>query len=208
MRPRRFVVGLTGGIGAGKSMALAEFGRLGAATVSLDRVARELARPGRSGHRAIVRAFGRSALGPDGSVDRRALAARAFRDASVRRRLERATHPGILREMRRRLRGLRGVVVVDAPLLFEAGLRDRFDAALLVACADARRTRRVCRRDGLTAADARRRIAAQWPQDRKRRLADLTLDNDGTRAALRARVRAAHAGLSLLYGGTQNGNAT
>jgi dephospho-CoA kinase len=207
VRPRRFVVGLTGGIGTGKSSALAEFERRGLATVSLDRIAREQARPGRAGHLAIVRAFGRGVLAPSGEIDRRALGARVFRDAAARRRLERATHPAILREMDRLVRRLKGVVVVDAPLLFEAGLKDRFDAVLLVACSPAEQVRRVSRRDRLPAAEARRRARAQWPLAAKRRLSDMTLDNDGTPAALRAKVREAAAGLALLYGGTPNGNA-
>jgi dephospho-CoA kinase len=207
VKPRRFVVGLTGGIGTGKSTALAEFERRGASTVSLDRIAREQARPGRAGHRAVVRAFGRGVLDASGALDRRALGARVFRSPAARRRLERATHPPILREMDRLVRRLAGVVVVDAPLLFEAGLRGRFDATVLVACAPAAQLRRVARRDGLSAAEARRRVRAQWPLAAKRRLADLTLDNDGTPGALRARVRVVAAGLALLYGGTPNGNA-
>jgi len=206
-KPRGFVVGLTGGIGTGKSTALAEFERLCAATVSLDQLAREQAKPGREGWRAIVRAFGRGALAADGTIDRRALGARVFRDAAARRRLERATHPPILREMERLVGRLKGVVVVDVPLLFEKGLQKRFDATVLVACPPAEQVRRVVRRDKFTAAEARRRIAAQWPLPRKRALADFTLDNDRSRKALSAEVRALHAGLSLLYGGTPNGNA-
>ncbi|MDE2489904.1 MAG: dephospho-CoA kinase, partial [Elusimicrobia bacterium] len=146
-------------------------------------------------------------LGPGGRVDRRRLGALAFRDAAARRRLERATHPAILREMRRRLRRARGVVVVDAPLLFEKGLQGEFDATVLVGCPAAVRARRVARRDGLPAAEVRRRMSAQWPDARKRALADYALFNDSTRNALRAGVRRLHAGLSLLCGGTPNGNA-
>lgn len=207
MRPKRFVAGLTGGIGTGKSSALAEFEALGAPTLSLDRIAREQARPGRAGYRAIVRAFGRRVLDAGGEIDRRALGAKVFGHPAARRKLERVTHPLILREMARLLSRLNGVVVVDAPLLFEAGLRDLFDATFLVACRPAEQLRRVRRRDGLTAVQARRRMAAQWPLARKRALADYVIDNDGTPASLRAKVRAAHAGLALLHGGTPNGNA-
>ncbi len=207
MKPRRFVVGLTGGIGSGKSSALAEFERLGAATLSLDQIAREQARPGRGGYKAVLRAFGRVALGPNGLIDRRALGARVFGDPAARRKLERATHPPILREMRRIVCGLRGLVVVDVPLLFEKNLQRRFDATLLVSCPVGEQVRRVARRDRLTLAEARRRVRAQWPLRAKRRLADVALDNDGTPGELRARVRAVHAGLVLLCGETPNGNA-
>lgn len=206
MKPPRFVVGLTGGIGTGKSTALAEFERLGAATVSLDQIAREQARPGREGYKAIVRGFGSCILRPDGSIDRAFLGRVVFNDARARRGLEKATHPLILREMARLIARLKGVVVVDVPLLFEAGLARRFDATVLVACRPAEQLRRVIRRDRLSPAEARRRASAQWPLARKRALADLTLDNDGTPAQLRRAVASLHAGLELLYGGTPNGS--
>lgn len=198
----RFVAALTGGIGTGKSSVLAEFERLGAATVCLDQVAREQAKKGREGYAAIVKAFGRGILDAEGNIDRPRLGARVFRSPAARRRLERAAHPLILAEMRRLIARLRGVVVVDVPLLFEAGLQDRFDATLLVSCRPEEQVRRVMRRDGLPAAEVRRRIKAQWPLARKRALADFTLDNDGTPKDLRAKVRALHAGLALFPGGT------
>ena len=207
MKPKRFVVGLTGGIGTGKSTALAEFERLGASTVSLDQIARAQAQPGREGWAAIKKAFGPGVLDAKGGVDRRKLGDLVFRRPALRRRLERATHPPIVREMRRLVASLDGVVVVDVPLLFEGGFQKDFDATVLVACRPAEQVRRVVKRDKLSAADARRRVAAQWPLARKRALADLTLDNDAGPAALKARVRSLHAGLSLLYGGTPNGNA-
>jgi dephospho-CoA kinase len=207
MKPKRLVVGLTGGIGTGKSSALAEFERLGASTVSLDRIAREQARPGRVGYLSIVKIFGKDVVGPDGAIDRRSLGARVFRDKAALRRLEKASHPPILREMNMLVSRLEGVVVVDVPLLFEKKMQKSFDATVLVACRSAAQVRRVVRRDRFSAAEARRRIAAQLPLASKRRLADYTLDNDVTPAALRAKVRAVHAGLDLLYGGTPNGNA-
>jgi dephospho-CoA kinase len=206
VKPKNFVVGLTGGIGTGKSSALAEFERCGAATVSLDRLAHEQAKPGREGYRAIVRAFGKGVLGADGRIDRRALGERVFRSPAARRTLEKATHPSILREMERLVGRLTGVVVVDVPLLFEKKLQRYFDATILVSCRPGPQLRRVVRRDGLTAAQARRRMKAQLPLGAKRRLADRTIDNDGSPAALRAEVSRTHAGLALLYGGTPNGN--
>ena len=205
MRPKKFVVGLTGGIGTGKSSALDEFERAGAATVSLDQIAHEQARPGREGYRAIVRAFGKGILA-EGRIDRRALGERVFKSPAALKKLERATHPIILREMVKLVDELKGVVVVDVPLLFEKKLQKRFDATMLISCRPAAQLRRVGRRDGFTIAEARRRVKAQMPLETKRRLADHTLDNDGTPSALRAKVRQVHAGLALLYGGTPHGN--
>lgn len=199
MKPPRFVVGLTGGIGTGKSTALAAFASLGVPTISLDSIAHESARPGKDGWKAVKKAFPRF-VGDDGALDRAGLGKHVFAHASARRRLEKATHPVILKEMSRRLSRLRGVVVVDAPLLFEAGLRGRFDAAVLVA--SKQQARRVMKRDKLPADAVRRRISAQWPLSRKRALSDVTLDNDGTVAALKKQVKQLNAGLQLLYGGT------
>mgnify|MGYP001591035840 CR=1 FL=1 len=198
MKPKRFVVGLTGGIGTGKSTALAAFASLGVPTLSLDAIARESARAGKPGWKAIRKAFPRF-VNQKGAVDRAALGAHVFAHAAARRRLEKATHPVILSEMEKRLARLKGGVVVAVPLRYEAGLRGRFDAAVLVA--SRRQLGRVMRRDGLSAADVRKRIAAQWPLARKRALSDVTLDNDGTVAALKKRVNALNAGLQLLYGG-------
>lgn len=206
-KSKRFVVGLTGGLGTGKSSALAEFERRGIAALSLDRIAREQSRPGREGYRAIVRAFGRGILDREGAIDRRALGSRVFRDRSARARLERAAHPPILREMERLLSRINGVVVVDVPLLFEKGLQDRFDAIVLIACRPSSQLRRVVKRDGLSVEEARRRIRAQWPLARKRALADFTIDNDGSLTELRAKMKALQTGLALLYGGTPHGNA-
>lgn len=198
---KRFVVGLTGGIGTGKSSVLTEFERLGVSAFSLDRIAHEQARPGREGYRAIVRAFGRGILDEKGKIDRQGLGAIVFRDKASRARLERATHPLILREMDRLLSRFKGVVVVDVPLLFEKGLQDRFDATLLVSCEPSAQLRRVVKRDGLSAAQAKRRIRAQWPLAEKKRLCDFEIDNDGTLPQLRRRVKSFHAGLTYLHGG-------
>lgn len=200
-KPKRFVVGLTGGIGTGKSSVLAEFERRGAATLSLDQIAHRQARPGQAGFRAIVRAFGRAVLDGKGRIDRRALGELVFRDKAALARLERATHPSILREMDRLVSRLKGLVVVDVPLLFEKRLQDRFDATVFVSCRPQTQVRRVTRRDGLSVAEVRRRRLAQWPLSRKMRLADFTVDNDGSLPQLRARVGSLYAGLTLLYGG-------
>lgn len=206
MKPPRFVVGLTGGIGTGKSTALAEFEALGASTLSLDQIAHEQAKPDGDAYKAIVKAFGLEVLDGSRRIDRRKLGAKVFKDKTARTKLERLTHPLILKEMKTLLGQMKGVVIVDVPLLFEVGMQKSFDATVLVACRPSEQVRRVVARDGLSPAEARRRVKAQWPVDKKRALADFTLENDGTPAALRAQAKAVHAGLALLYGGTPNGD--
>src|SRR5208282_1727603 len=115
----KLVIGLTGGIGTGKSSLLAAFTRLGAATMSLDDVSHRLSRKGTPLYRRIVRPFGTDSLDSSGEIDRRALGRKVFAHPALRRQLERATHPAILREMRRFIAGSRRpVTVVDVPLLF------------------------------------------------------------------------------------------
>lgn len=155
-------IGLTGGIGAGKTEALGAFRKAGAATLSLDAVSR---RP--AVRRAQERLFG--------TADRADIAARVFADAASRRRLERATHPIILREMRRWLRAQKRVAVVEAPLLFEAGIESDFDITVSVS---SRRRR----------GDARR-ARAQWPPAKKDARADVVIRNDGTLSDLKRAVK-------------------
>ncbi|MDE2511209.1 MAG: dephospho-CoA kinase [Elusimicrobia bacterium] len=207
MKPKRFVVGLTGGIGTGKSSALEAFERAGASTLSLDHIAHEQARPGREGFRAIVRAFGKNVVRADGLIDRRALGERVFRSPAALRKLEKATHPSILREMERLVASMKGVVVVDVPLLFEKKLQKHFDATVLISSDLAAQRRRVIKRDGLTPMEARRRMKAQLPLSVKRILADHAIDNDKDLSALRAKVKSAYEGMSLLFGGTPHGHA-
>ena len=145
---------------------------------------------GRAVHRALVRAFGRGVLRADGSLDRPKLATMAFSSPAQRRRLNRAAHPPILREMRRRLRACRSeVAVVDVPLLFEARLAGDFDATVLVSAPESLRLGRVMSRDRVPAAAARLRLRSQWPQERKERLADVVVRNQGGLGALCRRVK-------------------
>lgn len=186
---RKLVIGLTGGIGTGKSSLLAAFGRLGAATVSSDELSHRLSRKGKPLHRSIVRAFGTKYLDSSGEIDRKALGKAAFASPALRRRLERATHPAILREMRRFIAGSRRpVTVADVPLLFEVGRQKEFDATIVVSAPKREALRRIRRRGGLTAAQALRRMKAQMPLPRKERLADIMISNGGSLKDLRRRA--------------------
>ena len=141
---KKLRIGLTGGIGAGKSLALGEFRRAGAATISLDEITHDLSRSGSAGWRRVRAAFGPGVLDRRGEIDRPKLAAMIFSNPAKRRRLEAAMHPLILREMERRMAAAKaGPLVVDVPLLFEAGLERRFDLTMLVTAPAGLRTRRL-----------------------------------------------------------------
>ncbi len=207
MKLRRLIVGLTGGIGTGKSSALNLFEKLGAATVSLDQIAKEQAKPGRKGYKAIVKDFGTCVLKKDGTIDRGLLGRVVFNDKKARLGLERATHPLILKEMARLVGRMNGVVIVDVPLLFEKKLQKSFDATVLIACQPDKQLQRIVRRDGLSLAEARRRVKTQAPLAQKRMLADVTINNDKNIQHLEHQVREYHEGLRLLLGGLSHGNS-
>ncbi len=188
---RALRVGLTGGIGAGKSLALREFGRLGAKTISSDDVARDVVLPGTPAYRGVLKAFGAGVLGAQGRLDRKKLADLVFSSAQRRRRLERVIYPEILREISRRLKrlGPKEVAVVDMPLLFEHGHQSRFDAVVFISAPAALRARRARRRDGLSLREIGRRMEAQWPEARKAALADVVISNAGGRGRFLRSIR-------------------
>lgn len=186
-------VGLTGGIATGKSYVTQRLQAAGLPTIDADRLAREAVAPGSEGLRAVVNRFGRDMLTDAGALDRPRLAAVIFRDASARADLEALIHP----EVRRRIadwqtqlarHGYRGPVIADIPLLFETGRTGDFDALVVVACEPATQRARLMARDGLTAEDADRRMAAQWPITHKVRGADFVVRTDGTFAETDAQV--------------------
>jgi dephospho-CoA kinase len=185
LRPVR--IGLTGGIGSGKSMVAQRLRELGAAVVDADAIAREVVAPGGPAYAAIVRAFGEGVLCRDGSLDRKALAARVFADEAVRRQLNALTHPHIRRRMAEegaRLAATPGVevIVFDIPLLLETtdGSDLGLEGVVVVTAAEAVRIARLTARDGLTPGDARRRLDAQMPLAQKVARADWVIDNNGS----------------------------
>ncbi|MCE2899806.1 MAG: dephospho-CoA kinase [Gemmatimonas sp.] len=185
-------VALTGNIASGKSTVAALLAEHGATIIDADRLARDAVAPGTPGLAAVVAAFGTSALTADGTLDRAALRRRVFGDPAARATLEAIVHPEVrhLRDAAERAARGRGdrVVVSDIPLLFEAGLADRFEGVILVDAPEAVRLERLMRDRGLSRSDAQAMIDAQWPATRKRSLATWVIDNDGPRAQLPARV--------------------
>ena len=196
---RKLVIGLTGGIATGKTTVLKELARLGADAFSTDDIAHDVLKRGGPAYRGVVRRFGRDVLAPSGEIDRKALGRVVFGDRARLRVLERLTHPYIRRAWLARARSSPGpVTVVDVPLLFEKGLEKHFDLTYLVYADPRTQARRLRSRDGLGAREAARRIALQWPTDRKARLADVVLDNRRPPAALKRTLREHAAAFRLL----------
>jgi len=182
-------IGLTGGIGSGKSTVARLLAERGAAVVDADVLAREVVAPGTPGLAAVVEAFGERVLTPDGALDRPALAAVVFGDAQARARLDGIVHPLVRARAAESIAALRAdaVVVQDIPLLVETGQAGSFDLVLVVEAApDVRIARLVAR--GLGAGDARARIAAQATDEQRRAVADVVVDNSGTPEDLAAQV--------------------
>jgi dephospho-CoA kinase len=182
-------IGLTGGIGSGKSTVSALLAERGAVIVDADRIAREVVEPGTPGLAAVVAAFGDDVLGPDGGLDRPALAAVVFADPEARARLDGIVHP-LVRARAAELAAAAppdAVLVHDIPLLVETGQAGRYDLVLVVQADLGTRVARLVRR-GMTEADARARIAAQATDEQRAAVADVVLDNSGTREELAAQV--------------------
>jgi dephospho-CoA kinase len=185
-------VGLTGGIGAGKTVAADRFGELGATVIDSDVISRSLLASGGAAVDAVLSEFGAQLRLPDGSVDRTALADLVFHDEGARRRLNRIVHPLVAQRSGDILATLPddAVVVQDIPLLVEAGLEGAFDVVVVVDAPDEARLRRLVHDRGMDEADARARMAAQASREERLDVADYVLVNDGDLVGLRRQVDA------------------
>jgi dephospho-CoA kinase len=185
------LVGLTGGIGSGKSTVARLLDRRGAVVIDADQLAREAIAAGTEGFDRVVEAFGTEIVGPDGELDRTALASLVFADPERRASLEAIVHPEVARRFTERLDPYRDtdrVVVYVTPLLVELGLAPAFDLVIVVTASPHLRVSRVASDRGLDPEDVRRRMAAQATDERRMEVADVLLDNDGTLAELEAQV--------------------
>ncbi len=195
------LAGLTGGVASGKTTVAKMFAHCGAVVIDADALAREAVAPGKPAWRDIVRAFGRDVMHPDHTINRPRLAALVFGNQRRRRLLERIVHPRVAREQRRLVRqaearNAKAVVVYDVPLLFEAGIDSHVDRVIVVTADRETQIARLQRRNGLTRADATRRIKSQLPLAFKRRRADYVLDGTLPTRQLAKQVRRIYAELA------------
>jgi dephospho-CoA kinase len=183
-------VGLTGGIGSGKSSVAARLAELGAVIVDSDRLAREVVAPGTEGLAEVVAVFGAQVVAADGSLDRPALGRLVFGDEAKRRQLEAIIHPRVrVRAVEMATAAPEGAVVVnDVPLLVEAGLASTYEAVIVVFASERTRLERLIRTRGLTEEEAKARIAAQASDEQRHAVADFEIHNDGTLEELRSKV--------------------
>jgi dephospho-CoA kinase len=186
------VFGLTGGLASGKSTVAARFRARGVPVLDADVSARRVVEPGSEGLAAVTAAFGADLLDAQGALDRKALAARVFRDEAARRQLEGILHPRIQKLMLTWKAELeaRGVPIAcyEAPLLVEVGLADVLRPLVVVSARPEEQIRRAMERDGLAEDAARARLLAQLPLEKKAERADFVIENAGSREALIARA--------------------
>ncbi|KAB8185423.1 dephospho-CoA kinase [Microbispora catharanthi] len=183
-------VGLTGGIGSGKSEVSRRLAARGAVVVDADKIAREVVEPGTPGLAEIVEAFGENVIRPDGTLDRERLGAIVFADAEKLKVLNGIVHPkvGERSEQLQREAPDDAVVVYDVPLLAENNLAPLYDVVIVVDTPDEVRLERLLRFRGMPEADARARIAAQASREDRLRIADIVIRNEGSLDDLDAQV--------------------
>ncbi|MFE4533922.1 dephospho-CoA kinase [Streptomyces scopuliridis] len=184
-------LGLTGGIGAGKSEVSRLLTSYGAVLIDSDRIAREVVEPGTPGLAAVVAEFGPEVLAPDGGLDRPRLGAIVFGDPDRLRALNAIVHP-LVRARSAELETAAGpdsIVVHDVPLLVENGMEALYDLVIVVDAAPETQLDRLVRLRGMAESEARKRMAAQATRERRRAAADVVIDNDGPLEQLEPQVR-------------------
>ncbi len=197
MRP--VVIGLTGGIGCGKSHVRETLVALGAEGIDADKVAHEVMAPGAPAYVALIAAFGPEIVAPDGSIDRAKLGALVFRDRDALAKLEGIVHPAVYAATKARVENSKApLVVIEAIKLLEAGLSVQLcDQVWVVTCSEAAQLDRLARSRGMAADEVRRRRANQMPHEEMARAADRIIDTNGTLAETEEQVRQAWLELDL-----------
>lgn len=182
------LIGITGGIGSGKSAVTQDLRERGYFVVCADETAREVVRPGEPGAEALLAEYGEGFFLPDGALDRKKLAAYVFGHPERVKRLNSLLHPIIIQRMFEQVQGRDGLVFLDAALLIQAGMHNKVDEVWLVTADLETRIRRVMQRDGLARDEVLRRIRAQMSDEEMRRYANEVIENNGTLEQLHERI--------------------
>ncbi len=199
-------VGLTGGVACGKSTVAKMFADLGATIVDADTIAHELYRPGHEVLQELVNHFGPEILKPNGELDRAKLATLVF-DCGRVEELNKIVHPAVIRQQDQWMRSLgekdpNAVAIVEAALILEAGVKDRFDRIMVVTCKPEQKVKRFAQRTGMSEdtarADVERRTKAQMPDEEKARRADFVIDNSGSVEETRHQVQRIYSELKVM----------
>lgn len=187
------LIGLTGGIGSGKSLAASYFKELGAKIIHADRISRQLVEPGQAAWKEIFDGFGENYFNPDQSLNREKIAAEVFQNNEKRTLLEKIIHHRVLAEEQNLYYKYQkldpvAVVIIDSPLLIESENHKNVDKVILVKCSVDLQIQRAMERNGNYHTDIKNRLEAQMPLVEKLKYTDYTLNNDGTREELKSQV--------------------
>jgi dephospho-CoA kinase len=190
-------VGLTGGIACGKTFVGETLAGKGCLVIHADELGHEVLAPGGEAYEAVIQEFGRDILAGDGSIDRRALAARVFGNSDRLARLNALVHPAVIRLEEERIadfarRDPKGIAVVEAAILIETGSYKRFNKMILVTCREDQQLERAMRRAGAAEVDVRARLSRQMPVDEKRKFADFVIDTSGEKEDTRRQTLAVY----------------
>ncbi|RKY32959.1 MAG: dephospho-CoA kinase [Candidatus Omnitrophota bacterium] len=186
---KKIVIGITGGLGTGKSTVVRMLKSYGAAVIDADQIAHGIIKPGKKIYLKLVETFGKKILGRNKNIDRKKLARAAFRNKNSLRKLNLIMHPEIIQAIKEGIKkSPRKAVVVDAPLLIEAGLRGLVDKIIVVRAERETQLKRLLGKRRLTKKDIARRIKVQMPLEKKFCFADFIIDNSGSREKTRRQV--------------------
>ncbi|MEJ6949941.1 dephospho-CoA kinase [Natronospora cellulosivora (SeqCode)] len=185
------LLGLTGGIASGKSTVSSYLEELGALIIDADRIAREVLEKGEIGYKQVVETFGNDILNESGEINRSKLAGIIFSNKRLRKKLENITHPLIIKKINEKIEEYREnnrIIILDAPLLFEVGLDKDVDKTCLVYVDKETQLKRLIKRDKLSKVEAQRRIESQLSLEKKRDMADIVINNQGSKKILKENV--------------------
>jgi dephospho-CoA kinase len=187
------VIGLTGSFGSGKTFVASIFHSLGAKVIDADKLAHDVIRKPRAEYKRIVKLFGKGILNKQGQIDRKKLGSIVFADKVLLGKLNRIVHPQVIKQIKRSIGNARqsDVLVIDAPLLLEAGLERLVDKLVVVKCIKERQVKRCQEKFYLQKKQVMQRLANQIPLKKKMNLADLVIDNSGSMSRTRKQVRKA-----------------